>query len=119
MPLSLVIILIGKVLLLLGFICVLLGATYGIAIGIVVLAIIIAACLGFLNYYHFQKNKHIPIILKYLSGIMIFILLFGLTVAGFVLDILSDFSVFTIVMLVIVLALFLVYIFLSYSKSLT
>lgn len=94
----------------------LLGVGYGLPAGIVALAILMAICLGSLNFYHFEKNKHIPSLLKYLSAAIIFSLFVALTIAGFALDFLSNFAVFTIFMLILIVSLFLVYLFLFYSK---
>lgn len=67
--------------------------------------------------HHLQKTGHIPKLLKYVSALTIGGMIVGITVVGLVKDILSDFAVFTVIMAIIILGLFIVYLLIFYTKS--
>ncbi len=106
-----------KIILLLCFICLLLGLAYGVPAGVVAIAIVICFLLGFLNFYHLKKYNYLPKILKYVSGIIIVAIVVTLAVIGFVKDIISDFSVVTIIAAIIIIGFFIVYLIIAFNKS--
>lgn len=103
--------------LLLVFICLLLGIAYGIAVGIIALAIIISVLLGLLNYYHLHRHGHIPKFIKYATAVLITAFVVAIATVGFVLDVISDFEVFTILMAIVIVGFFLVYLLMNYAKK--
>ncbi len=106
-----------KIVLLLCFICILLGLNFGNTILAVSFGLVICILFGFLNVYQLFKKGHIPKVLKIISGIVIIGIVAALAVIGFALDIISDFSVFAITIGVMVISIFIVYLLTSYTKS--
>lgn len=80
-----------KISLLLIFICIILGLSFGLPAGIVTLAIVITLMLGMLNFHVLLKHNHIPKVLKFATVFIISSLIIVLAAVGFTLDIISDF----------------------------
>ncbi len=72
---------------------------------------------GALNIYHLFNNGHIPKLLKIISGFMIVLIVGCLSIIGFVLDIISDFAVFTITSGIVIASLLIFYLIISFTKS--
>lgn len=109
MDLFFVVILCAKIILLLCFICLLLGLQYGVGVGVVSIAVVLCCLMGAINMYYLRKKSHLPKLVKYGTGLVIVCIVVALAVTGFVLDFLSDFSVFTILMAIIVVAILIIY----------
>jgi hypothetical protein len=80
-----------KISLLLIFICIILGLSYGLPAGIVCLAIVLILMLGMLNFHMVMKHNNIPKVLKLVTIFMIVGIIIILAVLGFTFDIISDF----------------------------
>jgi hypothetical protein len=80
-----------KISLLLIFICIILGASFGLPAGIVSLAIVIILMLGMLNFHMLLKHNNIPKVLKLVTIFIIVGIIIILAVVGFTFDIISDF----------------------------
>ena len=80
-----------KISLLLIFICIILGVSFGLPAGIVSLAIVIILMLGVLNFHMLLKHNNIPKVLKLVTIFTIVGIIIILAVVGFTFDILSDF----------------------------
>ena len=106
-----------KLVLLLCYICILLGLNYGNVVLVVSFGIVIAMLFGALNVYHLFSNGHIPKLLKIITGFMMIAIVGSLSIIGFVLDIISDFAVFAITSGIIIASLFIVYLIISFTKS--
>lgn len=115
MNLFLIIMLISKIIILLGFICLILGLNYGLAVGIVTISIVICCLLGVINMYYLNKS-YLPKVVKYGTGLVIVGIVVGLALVGFLMNVLSDFTVFTILMAVIIIALLIVYLLIYFNK---
>ncbi len=93
-----------------------LGLSYGIGVGVVSGAIVICCLLGVINMYFLQSKSHLPKTVKYLTGLVIVAIVVGLAVIGFVQNLLSDFSVFTILMAIIIVGFYVVHLLIYFSK---
>ena len=106
-----------KIVLLLCFICILLGLNYGDIILVVSFAIVVAIMFGALNVYHLFTHGHIPKLLKIITGIILIAIMAALSIVGFVLDIISDFAVFAFGSGILIVGLLIVYGIISFTKS--
>ena len=117
MDLWLVILLISKIVLLLLFICLILWLNYGSGAGIVSISIVICCIMGAINVYYLNRQSHLPKFVKYITGFIIIGIVVALAVIGFMLDVLSDFTVFTILMAIIIIAVFMIYVLIYLNKA--
>lgn len=106
-----------KIVLLLCFICIILGLNYGNTVLAVSFGIVISGLFGALNVYQLFRKGHIPKLLKTITGIIIIGVVGSLSIIGFVLDIISDFLVFAFTSGILILALLLIYLIISYTKA--
>ena len=106
-----------KIVLLLCYICILLGLNYGNNVLAVSFGIVITILFGALNVYHLFNKGHIPKVLKIITSAMIISIMGSLSIIGFVLDIISDFAVFAITSGIIITGLIIVYFIISFTKS--
>lgn len=115
MDLFLIIILIAKIVILLGFICLIIGLNYGFPAGIVSISIVVCCLLGVINMYYLNTS-YLPKVVKYGTGALIVAIVVTLALVGFLMNVLSDFTVFTILMAVIVVALLIIYLLIYFNK---
>lgn len=115
MDIYLLIMLIIKIIILLCFICLILGLNYGLAVGIVSISIVICCLLGVINMYYLNTS-HLPKAIKYITGALIVTIVVALALIGFLMNVLSDFTVFTILMAVIIVALLIIYLLIYFNK---
>ena len=106
-----------KIVLLLCFICILLGLNYGDIILVVSFAIVVAMMFGALSVYHLFTHGHIPKLLKNITGIILIAIMAVLSIVGFVLDIISDFAVFAFGSGILIVGLLIVYGIISFTNS--
>ena len=116
MDLWLVIVLISKIILLLLFICLILWLNYGPGVGIVSISIVICCIMGAINVYYLNRQSHLPKFVKYVTGFVIIAIVVVLAVIGFMLDVLSDFTVFTILMAIIIIAVYVIHLLIYWNK---
>lgn len=117
MELWIILLLIAKIVLLLLFICLILWLNYGPGVGIVSICIVTCSLLGVVNIYYITKQSHLPRFVKYGTGGFIIIIIVALAIIGFAMNVLSDFTVFTILMLIVIVAVLIIYLLIYWNKA--
>lgn len=72
--------------------------------------------MGAINVYFLNKQSHLPKFVKYVTGFVIVAIVVALAVIGFMLDVLSDFTVFTILMAIIIIAVYVIHLLIYWNK---
>ena len=85
----------------LALICVIFALHFSLLLMIVTLIIILITIIGLVTFYMVLKLNSLPLWGVAIIGIFIFLCVAGLAIGGYLLDALSDFALFSLVMVIL------------------